>query len=330
MPFTYRIVVFFFRCVVRIFFRRVEVIGLEELPREEGGGILVSWHPNGMVDPGLILTHFPNHVVFGARHGLFKWPGLGIMLRAIGTVPIYRRKDLQKKAPTDDKQKNANRGSLDALAKAVVDGRYSCLFPEGDSHDLPTLLQLKTGAARFYYRARELDPTRKPSIVPVGLFYNHKRAFRSDALVVFHPPIEVPEELHDAPSAEEDPEGYREHCRALTQEIDRTLREVVHATESWELHYLMHRARKLVRAERALRAGKMDLGPTDMEERTFGFARVWAGYYTMLETNPEEVAALVDRTQRYDDGLRALGLHDHELDHPPRLGSKWLLAILLL
>jgi len=51
------------------FFRRIEVTGQEHIP-EDGGGIVVSWHPNGLIDPGLIFSYLPLRVVFGARHGL--------------------------------------------------------------------------------------------------------------------------------------------------------------------------------------------------------------------------------------------------------------------
>lgn len=326
---SYRVIVGLFRFVVRLFFRRVEVIGLEHLPKE-GGGILVSWHPNGMVDPGLILTHFPMQVVFGARHGLFNVPMLGLMMRAIGTVPIYRAADSAEADPEARRKQNLE--SLDALAAEVANGSYSCLFPEGDSHDKPMLLALKTGAARFYYRARQLSDADAPPpvIIPVGLHYDSKRAFRSNALVAFHPPLELSEDLDLRPLEDEDPEQARTRSRKLTDEIDRVLREVVHATESWELHHLMHRARKLVRAERAFRAGEVDLGPTKMQERILGFSRVWAGYYQRLETHPEHVRAVTDSVREYNEDLRALGIEDHELDRDPRLASPWLYAILVL
>ena len=78
--------------LVRVFFKDVEVSGLDNVPAE-GGGIVVSWHPNGLIDPALILSQLPRRVVFGARDGLFKWPGLGWLMRALGTVPIYRSVD---------------------------------------------------------------------------------------------------------------------------------------------------------------------------------------------------------------------------------------------
>lgn len=316
------------RFVVRRYFREVEVTGLEHLP-ESGGGLLVSWHPNGMIDPGLILTHFPRQVIFGARHGLFKWPGLGWMMKKMGAVPIYRSMD--KSAQSPEERRKANTNSLKSLAAAVADGRYSCLFPEGDSHDAPYLLDLKTGAARFYYQARELQQEgfESPVIIPVGLHYDAKRAFRSSALIAFHPPIPLSEFLDSLPEPDEPPQQRKERYRQLTDEIERVLREVVHATESWELHYLMHRVRKLSRAERAKRAGAR-LDKPRMAERTLGFARVWAGYYARVESDPASTQALQQRLGTYDQNLRALGIEDHELDQPPRLASPWLAVILLM
>ena len=67
MNLAYASAVALVRVLVRVFFRRVEVAGTENLP-ETGGGLIVAWHPNGLVDPGLILAHCPRSVAFGARH----------------------------------------------------------------------------------------------------------------------------------------------------------------------------------------------------------------------------------------------------------------------
>jgi 1-acyl-sn-glycerol-3-phosphate acyltransferase len=318
----------FVRTLVRSFFRRVEVSGLEDLP-DDCGGILVAWHPNGMVDPGLILASFAHQVVFGARHSVFHWPGLGALMRALGTVPIYRASDTASMDP--DARRQANLGSLDALARRVAAGSFSCLFPEGRSHDAPHAVDLKTGAARFYYRARQLAAADapRPVLIPVGLHYDAKRDFRSSALVAYHPPIELPAELDVTPAEDEPEEVGRERCRVLTAEIDRILEQTVLATESWDLHFLMHRTRKLVRAERASRAGA-DPGRPAMLERTLGFARVWEAYRERLRTDPDQVEALKARIEEYDEDLRALRIEDHELDRNPRLASPLLGAILLL
>ena len=311
--------------LLRLFFRRVEVTGLENVPAE-GGGIVVSWHPNGLIDPALIFGTMPRPIVFGARHGLFRWPLLGAILRAVGTVPISRAQD-DRKGDLESRRR-ANEQSLDALAGRVAAGGYACLFPEGDSHDGSQLLDLKTGVARFYYRARQLGE-RPPAIVPVGLHYDAKRLFRSSVLVAFHPPITLDAELDVTPSEGEPAEASRARCHALTHRVDEVLREAVHATESWDIHHLMHRARKLVRAERAAQAGAAPGAPS-MAERTRGLARVWKGYYARLEDAPLEVHALRERLREYDADLRALGLEDHELDRPPGIVSPWLAILLAL
>ena len=130
------------RFIIRRFFREVEVTGLEHLP-PDGGGVLVSWHPNGLIDPILILAHFPRRVIFGARHGLFSWPVLGQLMKAAGAVPVYRAMDAGKLDP--EARRIANEKSLDALASEVALGSFSCLFPEGDSHDSPPSPRAEVG-----------------------------------------------------------------------------------------------------------------------------------------------------------------------------------------
>ncbi len=326
MPRARDIIIRLARLLVRIFFRSVEVEGLEHVPRD-GGGIIVSWHPNALVDPVLILACMPRPVVFGARSGLFRWPLLGWLMRSVGTVPIHRTQDRADLSPED--RHAANLRSLDALAKAVADGGFSCLFPEGDSHDAPHLLAIKTGAARFYYRARLLRPDGPPpAIIPVGLHYDAKRKFRSEVLVRFHPPLELPPSMDVTPTPDEAPDRARGRVRQLTASIEQVLREVVHATESWELHHHMHRASKLLRAERAKRAGA-ELGRPSMLEREVGFWRMWAGYHRWRELEPELTQELVDRVARYEEKLRALGMEDHELDRSPTRG-RWHRAGLLI
>ncbi len=325
-PRSYRFVIAFLRLMVRVFFRRVIVIGKQHVP-ESGGGIVVSWHPNGLIDPGLVLTQFPRKIVFGARHGIFRYPLLGTLMRKIGTVPIYRAADL----PNLDKaaRAKANSRSLEALASEIARGSFSALFPEGVSHDAPHLKELKTGAARLYYQARALQPEghRPAVIIPVGLHYDAKDLFRSNALVEFFPPLELPAELEYREGL--DTEESKARARALTDEIERVLHEVVLATESWELHHLMHRARKLIRAERAARAGA-DPGRTNIDERVLGFARVRAAYDELRRTHPERVGELLKRVNEYNADLHALGIEDHELDRSPKLGSRTLAVILLV
>ena len=327
----YRSAISFVRWVLRVFFRKMDVTGLENVP-QEGGGLVVSWHPNALVDAALILIFFPRKVVFAARHGLFSWPLLGRLMRALGTVPVYRRQDFPGDDPGghDDARRKANEKSLDALAAAVAGGEFCALFPEGDSHDEPAPTELKTGAARLYYRAKELTATDAPPpvIIPVGLHYDKKRVLGSSALVAIHPPLELSAALAEPPTPDAPYDDKRTRYRELTDEFEATLHQVVHATESWEHHHALHRVRKIMRAERAHRAG-VTLKRPDMKERVLAFSRLVAGYNERARSHPQEVEHLYARVREYDEDLRELGMNDHELDAPPRLASPWLAAILL-
>lgn len=337
------------RRLLRLFFRRVEVAGLENVPAE-GGGVLIAWHPNGLLDPALILAHFPRRVVFGARHGLLQWPLFGRLLRLLGTVPIYRPQD-SGRGLSPEERRAANRRSLDALAEAVAGGSFAAIFPEGESHDEPALMDLRPGAARLYLAAAERTSPGAPPpvVVPVGLHYDRKHLFGSTALIEFHPPLELPAAaLAPPPGAwtgawtgavtaagpdlgsgtEADDLDGEARALLLTDHFDRALSEVVQETESWELHHLMHRLRKIFRAERAARAGSRP-GPPTLRERVLGLARVRQAYLALRETRPEETARLEERVRSYDRTLTALGLEDHELGTRADLASPWRTLLLV-
>ena len=316
------------RLLVKVYFYEVEVVGEENVPRDRGG-LLVAWHPNGLVDPCLLVTKLPGRVVFGAKHSLFSWPLLGPVMVAFNAAPIYRSTDSQ--TLSEDERRAANEQSLAALAKRVVAGDYAALFPEGVSHDEPRLAPLKQGAARLYYEARAILPpgSPAPAIVPVGLHYDEKHLFRSSALVWFHEPLVLPPELDRAPDPGEDEAAARSRARALTALIEDALTRAVHPAEDWPTHRLIHRTRKLVRAERAKRAGLPSVKPT-LEEKVLGFARVQRAYYERLRTHPEEARRLRQRVERYDENLNALGLDDHELaGSQPIEGGRLLLMTAL-
>lgn len=304
------------RVLVRLFFREVAAEGEGHVPLDRGG-LLVAWHPNGVIDPAVILARFPGRLVFGARAGLLKWPILGALMRGLGTVPIYRAQDAGGDAPADeDARREANRTSLDALAHQAASGSYTALFPEGQSHDEARPTEIRSGAARLYTRALALSEGTllpPPALVPVGLHYDAKATFRSRALVVFHEPMPVPEALRVRLLA-----GDRDAVQELTDRIEVALDRTAHAADSWDLVRTMHRARTLVAAEDAVRTGTRAPRET-AARRALGFAQIWTGYQSRRETHPEAVAALYADVRDYDRGMRALGLNDADLDRPPRV-----------
>ena len=325
-PRSYRLARRFVRALLGLFFREILVEGLENLPKDRGG-LLIAGHPNGLIDPALMLVSFPGQVIFGARHGLFAWPVVGALMRRLGAVPIYRASDVAGMPATE--KKAANERSLDALAGELARGSFSALFPEGVSHDQPYLSEIKTGAARLYYRARALraEGTPAPALIPVGLTYDRKNTFRSRVLVTFHAPEALPQELDVDPDSDET--ALRLAVKGLTAHIERRLQEVVGVTDDWETHQLMHRAGGLLRAELAERGWAEHREP-DLAEARLAFERIWRGYRERAATDPGRVADLKGRLRRYDRALRSLGMADHELTLRPRALSPGLVGLFLL
>ncbi|MFT4604406.1 MAG: glycerol-3-phosphate O-acyltransferase/dihydroxyacetone phosphate acyltransferase [Rhodothermales bacterium] len=310
---------------LRLFFREVVVEGIENIPTDRGG-LLIAGHPNGLVDPALIMAVFPRRIVFGARHGLFSLPVLGWFIKRLGTVPIYRAGDQSDLSSVERKQ--ANERSLDGLAEEVAGGSFSALFPEGLSHDLSHLSEIKTGAARLYYQARDMQPAGQPApvIIPVGLHYDRKNVFRSRVLVSFQPSLQLPAEIDITPG--ENDSARRGAVKGLTELIETCLIRVVGATEDWHIHHLMHRASKLVQAELVHRAGA-DYKTPSLAESRLGYARIWDGYQARRKTDPDRLEAFRSRIARYDRCLRLLGLEDHELTALPRMASPILVSMFL-
>ena len=78
------------RRLVGLFYRRIEVSGLENLPAD-GPLLLVANHNNGLVDPMVVLRALPRPVVFVAKSTLWKIPVLRSLLDLLGCVPVVRR-----------------------------------------------------------------------------------------------------------------------------------------------------------------------------------------------------------------------------------------------
>ena len=326
LPPIYRAFRWLIRRLLNLFFKEIRYRGADQVDTDSGG-LVIAWHPNGLIDPALIFSYFPGRIVFGARHGLLEWPLLGPLFRAIGTVPIYRASDESNQSR--EERFNANQKSLEALATELAGGSFSALFPEGLSHDHPHLSTVKTGAARLYFQALSMrkEGAPIPVIIPVGLIYDQKNIFRSRALVLFHDPIQIPAELLAPVPDDEDKAVARQRVKALTALIKDTLAEKSRVTENWALYDLMHRTRKLIRAERSYRAGTQ-LGRPDIEEFEAGFSRVWRAYQIRSKDEKERTETLMNRVKAYDTLLTAAQLEDHEVSEKPRLISPLWIGLL--
>ena len=168
------------RLVLRVVYRRVEAAGLSRVPAS-GPTILVLNHPNGLMDPLLLLCLSPRPVSFLAKSTLFTMPFVSLFVKAFDSIPVYRPQDA-------DADVRRNRETFTKARDLLKRGGVLALFPEGVSHDQPRLMPLKSGAARIALGAASEGPVK---IVPAGLTYEARGIFRSGALLRVAEPFTV-------------------------------------------------------------------------------------------------------------------------------------------
>ena len=199
---------------LRWYYRDIHVEGLERVPRH-GPVLLVVNHPNALVDALVVGWILPRRVLITAKSTIFANPIAGALLRFIGVVPLRRAKD---EAPMDGPPNpTRNRETFEAVHHALARGGMVLIFPEGKSHDEPSLAPLKTGAARMALHASASGDVPTLSVVPIGLTFERKDAPRSRVFAQIGEPIRMESwrTPRSAPPAE-----------ALTAEIETRLRAV--------------------------------------------------------------------------------------------------------
>src|ERR1041384_4825303 len=219
-----RVMVVVVGLAVRIFFLRIEVTGVEHVPLDTPV-IFVLNHPNALVDPVFLFSLAPRPVSFLAKAPLFRMPIIGYLVKALDSLPVYRRQD-------EGEDVSKNQETFIAARKLLARGGTIGICPEGVSHDAPGLKPIKTGAARISLAAVSTGEVSNLKIVPAGLYYTSKTRFRSEALLYFGNPIDV------APvTLEPDGTPPRDAVRELSNRIERALREVIldaRKEEEWQ------------------------------------------------------------------------------------------------
>ena len=82
-----KIIVALLRLALRIYFKRIEVTGVEHVSLDRPA-IFVLNHPNALVDPVFLLCLAPRQVSFLAKAPLFRMPVIGYLVRQLDSLPV--------------------------------------------------------------------------------------------------------------------------------------------------------------------------------------------------------------------------------------------------
>lgn len=292
----------FCRLLVRIFYRRFEVAGLEHLP-ETGPVILCANHVNALVDALVIQAASPRPIHPIARSGLFRNPLLRPILATIQAVPIYRK-------PAAGQAAGSNEDAFERCFEYLAEGRVILIFPEGQSHSDPSLRPLKTGAARLAigHWGRH---GQQPQVLPAGLTFSKKGRFRGNVLVELGAPLPF------APAAGETIE---EKVRRYTEEIELGLEKVTLNADSWEDVALLDLLQRFFTLRDTVKqAGAKGRGA--LAEKYRSLRRLLEGHRALRAYKPAEVEHLRLRLKQFDKLRRRFGVKDYQLHLDYRFGT---------
>jgi len=287
------------RLLVRVFFSGVEVEHGERLGPDRPT-VLVADHRNGLVDGLLLMAALPRYPRFLGKSTLFHHPLLWPFLQVGGVVPVHRAQD--------GGSPDGNRQAFDRCLRLLERRALVAVFPEGISHDEPSLQALRTGAARIALSAASAGVA-EVETVAVSLVYNDKQRFRSRALVR----VGVPRPAQPWMVAyRSDP---RRVVRSLTDDLALRLRDVGPDYSSWaEAGRLAAIADIVARTETVL---PRDVGLGDREQ----IAEALAAVSPSSPLDPDRLGAAFDAYRR---NLTLLGLSDAQVAANYRSGRlRW-------
>lgn len=301
---------------LRWYYADIVVQGAERIPTT-GPLVIAANHPNALVDALLAVTTLHRPVRLTAKATLFEHPLLAPVLRAVGVVPLRRAKDELAARRGGDVSVTRNTESFRQVTDALQQGSVVLVFPEGVSHDAPTLAPLKTGAARMALSAAEAG-VRGVRLLPVGLIFERKEKPRSRVLVRVGEPIDV-----DAWRAHTSGDASR-----LTTDLEAALR---HVTLNFASETRAERAVSLARALAAITESPPSLGRPRPLAAEAEIARRIEVATDALESAPPSVARQADgfiaRVTALEDRLAARGatLADVRVSPALRHGARFLL-----
>ncbi len=276
-----------------------------------GPVLAVSNHFGGLADGVLLVDSAPRRPRIVARDVIWKVSLVGRLATAAGMIPVHRAADGARRASNDEMFGSAYR--------SLADGDLVLIFPEGVTQDVPHMAEVRTGAARIALGARAAGVSGM-RIVPVGVHYEDKAAFRSRALVNLGEAIDL-DAWVDSRGPVVGGADDRDAVRELTALVDNRLRHVAPNYPDWEQAHALESVAEVLLT---------DVDPTVAPPVQYGDLALLASRLNRL-ADPER-AELVSAGSQYREALRSARTTDYAVataDAPVRSWG-WALDVALV
>ena len=167
---------------MRLFFGRVEIVGLEKIP--SGKPIIYSCnHQNAFMDALIIGAISPMRITSMTRSDVFNTP-LKWFMDALQMLPIYRMRD-------GIDQLGKNEAVFEKIRNLLRNNKAILIFSEGNHGNDFFLRPLTKGSSRMALESMEKMPEKDIQVVPVGINYFHHQRPGHKLTVVFGQPVAV-------------------------------------------------------------------------------------------------------------------------------------------
>lgn len=197
-------------------------VAFDDLDATSSGPVLlVANHFGGVSDAVVLMSVLPRRPRILADDHIWKFPVAKQGMNWIGAIPVHRGNS----GNTD------NTDMFASAERALGDGELVMIFPEGITREEPSIGRVRSGAARIAIGARAAGVT-GIRIVPVGIHYDDKAAFRSVVYVRKGEPIDLDAELATAGESL-DSSCDRELAERLTTLIADRLRATAPDYDDW-------------------------------------------------------------------------------------------------
>lgn len=268
--------------------------------------ILISNHPNTLIDPLLVATSFYRRLSFLVNASLFRNRLLGPLLQFFYCIKVERKQDTNGKAVNNEE-------AFEQANRHLKEGGAIYIAPEGTSVTGKKVLPFKTGTARIAKSAfMTMDKEQDLHILPVGLTYRNPSFFGSEVAIMVGEPISIRQNWSLISS-----EGF-EGIRKFTQLLEKRIKQLVIHCDSDKEEELLDRLMEIG-------ANSKKLSLRNWYEK----GKVLSAEIKILkEQSPDHFEDLNKKVQDYFGKCQDLGITDYGVSRKHKRGIVALFILL--